>query len=146
MVNFNFFRLLRLFLKSQFFKASAREIRIVEITFLNGNLYSGFNNGIVLALKRLTLTPLFMFNAHVHQLYNLCPLTFETKQTTYYQNRSRKPTSVVKKTKHTLVSLGRALTPLHEDIYLSSSYYRDRVGALKKYANCLILNTWSSEN
>ena len=117
----------------------------MEINFLNGNLYSGFNNGIVLVLKRLTLTPLFMFNAHMHQLHCLCPLTFETRLTTYHQNLNQSATTVVKKTQHMLISLGRALTPLHEDIYLSSSRYRDRVDALKKYASCLILCSWICE-
>ncbi len=127
------------------FKVSTREIRVVDITFLNGNLYSGFNNGVVLVMKRLTLTPLLMFNAHMHQLNNLCPLTFETRITTYYQHSNRSPTSTVKKTQNMLVSLGRALTPLHEDVYLSSSRYREKIGALKKYASCLILNTWITD-
>ena len=125
---------------------------------MNGILYCGINSGIVLALKRLTLTPLFMFNAHMHQLYNICPLTFETKLISYNQfnnqnssvDQETKTTSLdrnitknVKKTSHSLVSLGRAVAPIHEDIYLSSSTYRDRVDALKKYANCLILCSWN---
>lgn len=122
---------------------------------MNGILYCGINSGIVLALKRLTLTPLFMFNAHMHQLYNICPLTFETKIISYNQfnnqssnleqeaNSERNITKNVKKTSHSLVSLGRAVAPIHEDIYLSSTTYRDRVDALKKYANCLILCSWN---
>lgn len=137
------------------------------MTFLNSNLYCGFNNGTVLALKRLTLTPLFLFNAHMHQLHNLISLTFETRLCTYYLNSNRNSTTckfkyiifkiniifilvfvillAVRKTQQILVTLGRALTPLHEDIYLSSSRYRDKIGALKKYANCLILNSWICE-
>jgi hypothetical protein len=138
--------------------------------FLNGNLYCGTSSGTVLVLKRLTLTPLLIFQAHMHQLYRLCPLTFETRVTTiehHYQpsamrsvattgNLRRFPiaplppqqaaqsttTVVVKRTQHLLLTLGRALAPAHEDIYLSSSKYR--VEALSKYANCLILCNWNS--
>lgn len=63
------------------------------MTFLNSNLYCGFNNGTVLALKRLTLTPLFLFNAHMHQLHNLISLTFETRLCTYYLNSNRNSTT-----------------------------------------------------
>jgi hypothetical protein len=137
-----------------------KDFRIVEITFLNGNLYCGINNGIVLALKRLTLTPLLIFNAHMHRLHTLCPLTFETRLTIVrkqHPNRNNiigdstlnknistqySTTTVAKKVQSVLVSLGRALPPLHEDIYLSSTNYR--VDALRKYGNCLILCSWSS--
>ena len=164
-VTFEFFsfEVLIKFLYSYKNQGSFRDFRIVEITFLNGYLYCGINNGAVLVLKRLTLTPIHIFSAHVHQLHNLCPLTFETRLTVV--NRQLKPhneylknlasaknfsisytntistSTVVKKTQHLLVSLGRALTPIHEDIYLSSSRYR--IDALRKYANCLILCSWN---
>ena len=111
---------------------------------MNGLLYCGINNGIVLAMKRLTLTPLFIFNAHMHQLHHLCPLTFETRTITCSRTADQARTNtVVKKTCYSLLSLGRALAPAHEDIYLSSATYRERVKALKKYANCLILCSWN---
>jgi hypothetical protein len=120
------------------------------MTFMNGHLYCGINNGAVLVLKRLTLTPLLIFNAHMHQLHNLCPLTFETRLVTFNQKidnskntNEKEMNTIVKKTTHVLVSLGRALAPAHEDIYLSSTSYRDRCKALKKYANCLILGSWN---
>jgi len=124
-----------------------RSLRIVDISFMNGLLYCAMNNGIVLALKRLTLTPLFMFNAHMNKLHALCPLSFETKLVSDSgcggDGGGREVTKTVKKTSHSLVSLGRALAPVHEDVYLSSANYRDRVDALKKYANCLILCSWN---
>jgi hypothetical protein len=117
------------------------------MTFLNGHLYCGISTGTILVFKRLTLTPLFAFNAHMHQLYNLCPLTFETKSITIHNNineKAKTQTTVVKKTQSLMLSIGRALAPLHEDLYLSSSKYR--VDALRKYANCLILNIWNTNN
>lgn len=127
-----------------------REFRIVDLTFLNGHLYCGINSGIVLVLKRLTLTPLLIFSAHMHQINSLCPLTFETsviqrKNFTSKSNsqmQSGSSNRVVKKTQHMLLTLGRALAPVHEDVYLSSNKYR--VDALRKYAGCLILNAWNS--
>jgi hypothetical protein len=125
---------------------------------MNGHLYCGINNGIVLALKRLTLTPLFVFNAHMHQLYSICPLSFETRLVTCSQDSNDKDNQNIsnnkyaseqfankslKKTSYIMISVGRALAPSHEDIYLSSNSYRDRVKALKKYANCLILCSWN---
>ncbi len=122
-----------------------RNFRIVDISFMNGLLYCAMNNGIVLAMKRLTLTPLFMFNAHMNKLHGLCPLSFDTKLVTYGEDSagSREVIKTVRRTSHSLISLGRALAPVHEDIYLSSTNYRDRVDALKKYANCLILCSWN---
>lgn len=141
------------------------------MTFLNGNLYCGINSGVVLILKRLTLTPLLIFKAHVHQLNKLCPLSFDTRLTTLskkqpnaprqsrqsnnssnYRSPDYSPTqpvasvasTVVKKTHHILLSLGKALAPVHEDIYLSSPKYR--IEALRKYENCLILNSWNCTN
>ena len=136
--------------------APIRDFRIVDMTFLNGHLYCGVNNGIVLVLKRLTLTPLLIFNAHMHQLHSLCPITYETFTTRRFSNaehhsphksanqQSGVNTSnrVVKKTQHMLLSLGRALAPHHEDIYLSSNKYR--CDALRKYASCLIVCAWNS--
>jgi hypothetical protein len=118
------------------------------MTFLNGHLYCGINNGIVIVLKRLTLTPLLIFQAHMHQLHILCPITFETYTKRRFNLSPNKQSGVnnsnkiVKRTQHMLLSLGRALAPLHEDIYLSSNKYR--VDALRKYASCLILNAWNS--
>ncbi len=112
-----------------------------------------FTQGIVLVFKRLTLTPLLAYSAHMHQLHSLCPLTFETKLTTIYnsQNLTNDPsqkiknkTSSVKKTQSLMLTLGRALAPLHEDLYLSSNKYR--VDALRKYANSLILCSWNTNN
>lgn len=134
------------------------------MSFLNGHLYCGVNYGVVIVLKRLTLTPLLAFNAHMHQLHKLCPLTFETRVITTTTQPSRKSpsndqgpapaskqqqqqqqicttTSTTKKTQHMLVTLGRALAPCHEEMYLANPRYR--VDALSKYANCLILCSWS---
>lgn len=129
--------------------SNPRDFKIVDLTFLNGHLYCGINSGIVLVLKRLTLTPLLIFSAHMHQVNSLCPLTFETyaMQRKNFTNKSNSSVSqsssarVVKKTQHVLVTLGRALAPVHEDVYLSSNKYR--VDALRKYAGCLILNSWN---
>lgn len=126
------------------------------MSFLNGNLYCGINSGSVLVLKRLTLTPLLIFQAHVHQLNRLCPLTFETRLTRIERHNSNNnnktgsqskrinsnSSSVIKRTQYLLLTLGRALAPIHEDIYLSSKKYR--IDALSKYANCLILCAWNS--
>lgn len=129
------------------------------MTFVHGHLYCGLNNGMVLALKRLTLTPIQLFSAHMHHLHSMCSLTFETRVTTLSKDTnlirrtvpgdSMSPTSssnatssVVKRTHSTLVTLGRALAPVHEDIYLSSAKYRS-IEALQKYANCLILCSWN---
>jgi hypothetical protein len=129
---------------------SSRDFKIIDMNFLNGHLYCGINTGIVLVLKRLTLTPLLMFNAHMHQLHSLCPVTFETYTKKRFNNFNananktgiNNSNKVVKKTQHMLLSLGRALAPLHEDIYLSSNKYR--VDALRKYASCLIICAWNS--
>ncbi len=128
--------------------AHSKDFRVVDMTFLNGHLYCGINNGIVLVLKRLTLTPLLIFHAHMHQLHSLCPITFETytkRRFNLSQNKRdgvNNSNKVVKRTQHMLLSLGRALAPLHEDIYLSSNKYR--VDALRKYASCLIICAWNS--
>ena len=130
------------------------------MTFVNGHLYCGLSNGLVLALKRLTLTPLLIFSAHMHYLHCLSLITFETKVTTIRRQLSGKfndgrrlndslspssgnvqTTTMAKKTNNILVTLGRALAPVHEDIYLSSTKYR--IEALQKYANCLILCSWN---
>lgn len=137
--------------------------------FINNQLYCGTNNGAVFVLKRLTLTPLFSFNAHVQRVYNLCPIIFETtipqlnennNQTTdnrftslkeYQSFNSNVPFTLQKpllplqsanttKQHCLLVSIGRALAPYHEDVYLTSSLYRFEV--LKNYANCLFLCAW----
>lgn len=158
---FTYFKLSFSFSYISFIAVSNREFRLVDMTFLNGHLYCGISTGTILVFKRLTLTPLFAFNAHMHQLYNLCPLTFETKSITIHNNnnyssnnnhnrennfndRVKSQTTVVKKTQNLMLSIGRALAPLHEDLYLSSSKYR--VDALRKYANCLILNIWNTNN
>jgi hypothetical protein len=126
---------------------SLANIKIVDLTFLNGHLICALSSGIVIAFKRLTLTPLFMYNAHMHQLHNLCPLSFETRLITVHRLGNQlsptqsNSTSMVKKTQNVLLSLGRALAPVHEDIYLSSSKYR--IDALSNYANCLILCAWN---
>lgn len=132
-----------------------RTFRVVEISFMNGYLYCGINNGLVIVLKRLTLTPLFMFTAHMHQLNTICSLNFETRLVSYNPyneedniqegktDNNGAITKTLKKSSQTLVSFGRALAPVHEDIYLSSSSYRDRVKGLKNYANCLIVNSWN---
>ena len=138
-------------------RAAVRSFRVVDIAFMNGHLYCGINNGLVIVLKRLTLTPLFMFTAHMHQLNSICALTFETRLVSYNpyseQDKGKKEryascsdgsvSKSVKRASQTLVSCGRALAPIHEDIYLSSTSYRDRVKGLKNYANCLILNSWN---
>ncbi|CAF0874165.1 unnamed protein product, partial [Brachionus calyciflorus] len=118
-----------------------RDFRIVEIEFMNSHLYCGINNGTVLVLKRLTLTPLQMFNSHMHQLYNLCSLQFETRLNTWSRRNKQNMTSQVKKTQHMLLTMGRALSSTHEDMYLSNPKYR--IDALQNYANCLILNAWN---
>lgn len=132
-----------------------RTFRVVDISFMNGHLYCGINNGLVIVLKRLTLTPLFMFTSHMHQLNTICALTFETHMVSYnpYNDQEKVENNqsgnngaiskTLKKTSHTLVSFGRALAPVHEDIYLSSTSYRDRVKGLQNYANCLIVNSWN---
>lgn len=98
----------------------------------------------MLVLKRLTLTPLLLFSSHMHQLHNLCSLTFETRLITLNRQSKQNAQSQVKKTHHMLLSLGRALAPTHEDIYLTNGKYR--IDALRKYANCLILNAWNCNN
>jgi hypothetical protein len=129
------------------------EFRICDMNFMNGNLYCATSNGIVLALKRLTLTPLHVYTAHVHLLHNLCPITFETRLTSIRRFNNSNPastststtsTNTIKKTQNILATLGRALAPIHEDVYLSSTKYR--LDALQKYANCLILNSWNLSN
>lgn len=138
--------------------SSSREFKITDMSFLNGNLYCGINSGSILVLKRLTLSPLLVFQAHVHQLNRLCPLTFETRLTRIERNKTglqlqqqqqskrinstSSSSSVVKRTQHLLLTLGRALAPIHEEMYLSSKKYR--IDALSKYANCLILCAWNS--
>lgn len=131
-----------------------RTFRVVDISFMNGHLYCGINNGIVIVLKRLTLTPLSMFTSHMHQLNTLFALTFQTRLVSFnpYDEKEKIEDNhtangtinkTLKKTSHTLITFGRALSPVHEDIYLSSTSYRDRVKGLKNYANCLIVNSWN---
>jgi hypothetical protein len=142
-------------------KDPIRDFKIVDMTFVNGHLFCGLNNGLVLGLKRLTLTPLTVYSAHMAHLHSLCSVTFETRVTTIRRNLNRSgrrgtdtlsPSSgnpqvstVVKRTQNILVTLGRALAPVHEDIYLSSSKYMS-IEALQKYANCLILCSWNCSN
>jgi len=128
--------------------SNSTNFKIVDLTFLNGQLMCALSSGIVIVFKRLTLTPLFMYSAHMHQLHNLCPLSFETRLITLHRLGTQfsatqsNTTSMVKNTQNVLLSLGRALSPAHEDIYLSSSKYR--IDALSNYANCLILCAWNT--
>lgn len=118
-----------------------RDFRVVDIEFLNSYLFCAINNGAVLVLKRLTLTPIQVFTSHVHQLYKLCSVQFETRMNIWSKHNKQNMTSQVKKTQNMLLSMGRALAPIHEDIYLSNRKYR--TDALQNYANCLILNAWN---
>lgn len=118
-----------------------RDFRVVDMEFLNSYLFCAISNGTVLVLKRLTLTPLQVFTSHVHQLYKLCSIQFETRLNIWSKHNKQNMTSQVKKTQNMLLSMGRALSPIHEDIYLSNRKYR--TDALQNYANCLILNAWN---
>ena len=119
----------------------SRDFKIVDIEFMNSYLYCGLNNGIILVLKRLTLTPLQLFSCHMHQLHSLCSLTFETRILSFNRQNKQANTIQVKKSQNMLLTLGRALAPIHENLYLSNLKYR--IDALKNYANCLILNAWN---
>ena len=140
--------------------------RIMDFCIINNFLYCGTSNGTIFVLKRVALLPVYTFNAHAQRLYNLCPIFFETiiqpllTKTENYSPQSpskmlsldskinsiftQKPLPLINRTKQhcILLTMGRALAPFHEDMYLSSSIYR--LDALKSYNSCLIWCTWDS--
>ena len=112
----------------------------------------------------MALTPVCTFNTHAQRLYNIFPIIFETtiqasnenskiapqspskifsidtKISSFFNNQKPLPLVNVTKQHCLLLTMGRALAPYHEEMYLSSPIYR--LDALKNYANCLIWCTW----
>ncbi len=109
------------------------------------------------------MSPLCSFNAHGQRLFSLCPIVFETTvqqpneaSTTlesqiknnssldakidYFTSHKPLPLQTISKHHCLLLTIGRALSPFHEDMYLTSTIYR--LDALKNYANCLIWCAW----
>ena len=157
---------------------NSKEFRVVDIVFMNNQLYCCTNTGLIFTLKRLTLTPLTIFQSHVQRVHQMCSIMFETspnavtspqqqqqsggqaaaeqtsrfsQQTKYFESLSsyiQKPLPLNQlgkvKQKNILITFGRALSPLHEDIYLSSTEsYKNCLNELKNYANCLFVCAWN---
>jgi hypothetical protein len=140
----------------------------MDFCIINNFLYCGTSNGTIFVFKRVALLPVYTFKTHAQRLYNLCPIFFETiiqpvlnSNTENYSGTqspskmlsldskinsifTQKPLPLINtsRTKQhcLLLTMGRALAPFHEDLYLSSSIYR--LDALKSYNSCLIWCSW----
>ena len=140
---------------------SKSDIHVNQMQCSNGSLFCSTNKGVFFVLKHLTLTPLYHFSAHAQRLFSFALVHFDapsfTSKSSTSDRLSLKDDSMNKRLynqlkpielsrtvsvrqQYSLITLGRALSPMHEEMFLSSSRYH--LDSLKNYANCLFLCAW----